>query len=95
MQFARDPTGDFGLNRRQIFGPELMTTCPQVLAASRLADPHIDPQLPRIAPLRTAGDKVKVFSCCLQRLGKSSWCAVLLCQGFEVETAAMAQEVRD
>jgi len=43
VQLTGNPPGDFGLDPRQVFWLELVPTCPQILTARRVADPHVDP----------------------------------------------------
>ena len=61
MELTRDPPRDLVLYCRQVFRLELLPACPQILASSHVADPHVDTKLPWVAPLSAAGDQVNTF----------------------------------
>jgi hypothetical protein len=62
VEHARDLPGHLSLDLRNVFGPEFLSTRPEVISRRRVRDPHVDPQHPTgTAPLNTPVNHVTEF----------------------------------
>ncbi len=93
MKLAGNPPGDPGLDRREVFGPELMPARPQILGGGGTDNPHVDPQRTRIAVLGAAGDDVIVSPRRFRRPRKLAGRGALVHQRFQGQPATVPKEI--